>query len=338
MKLASKLDRKEWEAIRQIGGAILVGALLVWAALSLGCGEASDPELKGFEADERVRQGRAYFEQGDYAKARQEFAQALALNGSDQEAANALSWVDRMMEEKGLLAPSDTGRESAAMPFAEPGDNGEADPDEGGGMEGRTPPEFWQAYMEVAEALRDGDYAGALAAAEDALSWLSPDSEMYDAASKVRLAALVLNRNYQDGSEAVTDLLALHPDDPALLGLATLTYQRAGWMEDATWAAERAYQLDEANPESQNNLAYTYAVAGNNLDAAYQLASRALAGNPDNAAYLDTMAWVLYRSGDLAGAYDFIQRASAQPPGILEDGEIEEHYQIIVNDVMNARM
>lgn len=66
------------------------------------------------------------------------------------------------------------------------------------------------------------------------------------------------------------------------------------------------------NPEDDlflNNLAYIYALRGVKLDEAEKMARAALKNDPENAAYLDTMAWVLYRQKKYAEAVPFIEKA-----------------------------
>ncbi|HUT52453.1 MAG TPA: tetratricopeptide repeat protein [bacterium] len=307
--------------------------------LALGCGEMTGQESKALEAEDLVRQGKADFDKKDYVKARKDFEQALALDKSNQKAQNALAWLDRIVEEKGLLARNDAGplQGDSAVSGAQHGDSARSGPRVDGALITATEPlEFWQAYMKGAESYHRGDYAALLDASEEALDWLSPDSPLYYDASKTRVAALLLNRDYNDASEAVSGLVSAAPDDPDLYSMATVSFQRAGRIDEALAAAERAYNLDDISPEYQNNLAYTYAVAGNNLDLAYDLAAGALQQRPQSPAYLDTMAWVLYQAGDLPGAYDYILQALDQLPDPLEDGEMEQHYQIILNDFLNG--
>jgi hypothetical protein len=68
-------------------------------------------------------------------------------------------------------------------------------------------------------------------------------------------------------------------------------------------------QLNEfpQDPSWQNNLAYSLAQRGENLDHAYDLITAALAAEPEDPVYMDTMAWVLHRQGLQREAMWFIQ-------------------------------
>lgn len=94
-------------------------------------------------------------------------------------------------------------------------------------------------------------------------------------------------------------------------------------------AEERLEALTAAHPryaEAQNYLAYTWAVEGRRLDEAKRRIDQALAVEPYNAAYLDTMAWVLYRLGEFEEALENIVLADRLRPG---DAEIHGHMEAI---------
>lgn len=64
-----------------------------------------------------------------------------------------------------------------------------------------------------------------------------------------------------------------------------------------------------------NALGYTWADRGERLDEAHTLIERALKSDPENAAYLDSMGWVLYKQGDFRAAVEYLRAAVAQPGG-----------------------
>lgn len=75
------------------------------------------------------------------------------------------------------------------------------------------------------------------------------------------------------------------------------------------------------DPEVANSFGYFLAEKDQDLDLAEGLIAEALAAQPDNGAFLDSMGWVLYRQGRLEGALDYmIQAVNVLPddPVILE--------------------
>lgn len=63
------------------------------------------------------------------------------------------------------------------------------------------------------------------------------------------------------------------------------------------------------SPETANAIGYTYAEVGIELPLAEKLIRHALEKDPANMAILDSMAWVLYRRGDLKGARNYIEKS-----------------------------
>ena len=92
--------------------------------------------------------------------------------------------------------------------------------------------------------------------------------------------------------------------------------------------------LYEQNPEDAhgcNFYGYLLADFNRELDLAETLIEKALAQEPDNAAYLDSMAWVRYRQGRFRDALEIMckvleQNGMSQDP----DGEISEHLAAIL--------
>lgn len=80
-------------------------------------------------------------------------------------------------------------------------------------------------------------------------------------------------------------------------------------------ALRRCLDLDPDFAEALNHLAYVWAEAGENLGEALDYSLRSLAGDPDNAAYLDTLGWIYYRQGNLPEAVRHLHRAARLRPG-----------------------
>lgn len=81
-------------------------------------------------------------------------------------------------------------------------------------------------------------------------------------------------------------------------------------------------------PGPRNYLAYTLAVHDRDLPAALDHIQKALAADPENYAYLDTLAWVRYKLGNYPEAWDAIQAALRLAPS--PSAELVEHYNAIL--------
>ena len=77
------------------------------------------------------------------------------------------------------------------------------------------------------------------------------------------------------------------------------------------------------HPQANNDLGYLWADRDKNLEQAREMITKALTAEPDNAAYMDSMGWVLYRLGEYAEAAKHLEKASHQPRG--EDPTIFDH-------------
>lgn len=77
--------------------------------------------------------------------------------------------------------------------------------------------------------------------------------------------------------------------------------------EDAVSAYETALRLDSANHNAMNNYAYYLSLRMERLDYAKELSLKAISYEPDNAAYLDTVGWVYFKTGDYDNAKKYIQ-------------------------------
>jgi tetratricopeptide (TPR) repeat protein len=77
--------------------------------------------------------------------------------------------------------------------------------------------------------------------------------------------------------------------------------------EEAVEAYETALRLDSNNHNAMNNYAYYLSVRGERLDYAQQMAERAIALEPGNAAYLDTIGWIHFKKGNYEDARKYIK-------------------------------
>jgi tetratricopeptide (TPR) repeat protein len=64
-----------------------------------------------------------------------------------------------------------------------------------------------------------------------------------------------------------------------------------------------------------------YAEVGKHLDEAKAHVLKALAQDPNNGAYLDSMGWVYYKKGDLPHALEYLKKAAE----LERDAVIAEH-------------
>lgn len=87
---------------------------------------------------------------------------------------------------------------------------------------------------------------------------------------------------------------------------------------------EILYQANPDEPGVNNDLGYLYADQGKKLDKAETMVRKALAQDPDNSAYLDSLGWVLFKQGNAKEAIEPLEKAVKHLTG-GGDATIHEH-------------
>ncbi len=146
-------------------------------------------------------------------------------------------------------------------------------------------------------------------------------------------------KRYQDAVEHYSKLLAdiqqlregsggavaeqVKPIEKDILRMLAFTLQKQGKTDDSVARMQAALKLAPLDVGVNNDLGYTLADAGRDLDEAERMIRLAVGEEPRQAAYLDSLGWVLYKKGDFAGARDWLLRATAHDDG--DDPVVWEH-------------
>jgi tetratricopeptide (TPR) repeat protein len=108
---------------------------------------------------------------------------------------------------------------------------------------------------------------------------------------------------------------------PVLFNLASV-YEKMGRYADAERVLVELHALAPDDPAVCNFYGYLLAVMDKDLERAEELVRRALAREPDNAYYIDSLGWVFFQRGDYALAVTELERAVRI---VGEDAVILEH-------------
>jgi len=125
-------------------------------------------------------------------------------------------------------------------------------------------------------------------------------------------------------TEAVNDLRAALRADPRserLLFALGAAQDRAGDRAGALATMRTILDQSPDSAEALNFVGYSLAEKGERLDEAQSLVTRALAIDPENGSFLDSLGWILFQRGDLPAAVSALERAEAlagPEPTILE--------------------
>jgi len=87
------------------------------------------------------------------------------------------------------------------------------------------------------------------------------------------------------------------------------TLERTNKIKEASETFEKILKLDPGHSQSLNYLGYMLADRGERLDYAHDLIKKALELSPENAAFIDSYGWVMYRLGKYDSAITYLEKA-----------------------------
>jgi tetratricopeptide (TPR) repeat protein len=168
------------------------------------------------------------------------------------------------------------------------------------------------------QAGRIDDALGRIQALRD---HVDPDSDAF--ADSFLLEAELLDRDGQTerALAALETGMAALPDVPRLQYARGLMRERLDLIDGALADFQALVESEPDNPVYLNAFGYTLSDRTDRHEEALVLIERALALNPDDAATIDSMGWVLYRLGRNEEALSHLRRAYEQQ----DDGEIAAH-------------
>ncbi|MCK9412822.1 MAG: tetratricopeptide repeat protein [Prolixibacteraceae bacterium] len=100
-------------------------------------------------------------------------------------------------------------------------------------------------------------------------------------------------------------------------------YKQKKYDDSYTWF-DKVIKIDPKNYLAMNNYAYYLSIRSMKLDVAEKLSSAVVQNNPNNATYLDTYAWVLFKKKDYQLAKFYME--SALSNSTEENPVLVEHY------------
>ena len=141
---------------------------------------------------------------------------------------------------------------------------------------------------------------------------------------------------FRDAAQRYEQIIRDFADEPKIVQgaryLLSHAYVQLGEIAQAEQALEQVLQEDPNDQSANNDLGYLWADQGKNLQKAEAMIRKALelyAANrrptdpEQNAAYLDSLGWVLYKQRRFEEARKYLEQAIAAPDG--QDGVIIDH-------------
>jgi len=142
---------------------------------------------------------------------------------------------------------------------------------------------------------------------------------IYVTTKRVKMAEYELKRLQSSGLES-----------PLLYN--TLAY--AAWLQkqykNAIEFYEKTLEIDSDNTTAMNSMGYILADTGMDVMRALRLCRRAVDSKPQSAAYLDSLGWAYYKSGEVIEARTWLRRALEISPN---EETIIRHFKIVSGDI-----
>lgn len=115
-------------------------------------------------------------------------------------------------------------------------------------------------------------------------------------------------------------------------------YVLTGNIEKGEKILEEMYEKDKHDAGINNDLGYLYADQGKKLDEAEAMIRKAVKSAPENSAYLDSLAWVLYKRGKYTEALTHMEKALelSQSKQLASDATLWDHLGDIQEQMKNV--
>ncbi len=121
--------------------------------------------------------------------------------------------------------------------------------------------------------------------------------------------------------DAMKEALKSDPKNATILFQSAIMANELKRIDEAEKYLLQAIELYPNEADFYNTLGYLWVENNIKIKQARPMIEKALSMEPDNAAYLDSMGWLLYREGNLKQAQQYLEKAVA----ILKDKEILLH-------------
>lgn len=137
-------------------------------------------------------------------------------------------------------------------------------------------------------------------------------------------------KQYARAATLAADAMTRYPRDERFLHLRADALANSGKLDEATALLQSLIDRDPLNADALNSLGYMLADRGVRLTEAVSLIERALKVEPENPAYLDSLAWALFKQGKAEDAEAPMRKAATARP---EESVIQDH----LGDVLARR-
>lgn len=152
---------------------------------------------------------------------------------------------------------------------------------------------------------RTGDLVGSLRLLENAIVRIPNNPRLY-----LALSGIYRRNGYADKAISVIQRACESiPGDRQLTLTLAVSYEQLHDWKNAIETAELLLDVNPEDPEVLNFIGYTLADYDQDLERAETMLQKAIEKEPNNPAYLDSMGWLLFRTGRFERAIELLQES-----------------------------
>lgn len=135
---------------------------------------------------------------------------------------------------------------------------------------------------------------------------------------KLLALTLLKRKKFAEAEKLLTEASRDRKNDLQLMNMLGYCLERQNKLFEAEKVLSRLIESDPENANGLNSLAYVYCRLEKNYTEALAMVKKALAKEPKNAAYLDTLGMLYAQRGNTAAARKTLKRALEHSPGNAE--------------------
>ncbi|MCH7988585.1 MAG: tetratricopeptide repeat protein [Planctomycetes bacterium] len=136
------------------------------------------------------------------------------------------------------------------------------------------------------------------------------------------------SKQWDQAIEAFKKYISAYPQDREMVricrSILSSIYVEKGEMKKGEEILEQMFAEDPEDPTVNNDLGYLYADQGKKLEQAEKMIRKAVKAQPENAAYLDSLGWVLFKLNRVEEAVPPLEKAASKKPE-GQDATIFDH-------------
>ena len=152
-----------------------------------------------------------------------------------------------------------------------------------------------------------------------------------------KVLTYIWQENYKKAEAGLRKAISLNDSEEGYYFYLAVALEKQNRFNDTVNALEKAIEINPQSARSLNYLGYLYAERNMNIEEAYRLINLALAIEPGNGAYLDSLGWIYYRKGDYEKALTNLllaeeKLAEAESPDFVVYDHLGDTYEKLGNE------